>query len=130
MKTIGFTNKRDEVIIRNKYLDMPLLLNGNTLDEVEKKNVIKYLNGHESVFSITWALFDGEKYIGPYMIFTDGEWLWPSHFSYYLFKNNFHHFNEDFLNHLRTKKFEINSLTEIKKKEATVFIERELLNTK
>lgn len=127
MRTIGFRKENDAKVVKEKYYDeisssSTQLINGDQ----EKNKIIKYLEKSDHIFAITLALFDREHYIGSYMIFSDGAWLWPSYFSYNLMKQEY--LNEDFLNHLRQKNYTKTSLTEKQKREATSFLEREVLN--
>lgn len=127
MRTIGFRKENDANVVKEKYYDDINLSSGQLINgEQEKNKIIEYLTKSDYIFAITLALYDKEYYIGPYMIFSDGEWLWPSYFSYNLIKQEY--LNEDFLNHLRQKNYTTKSLTEKQKKEATVFLEREILN--
>lgn len=127
MRTIGFRKEKDAKVVKEKYyedinLSSAQLING----EQEKNKIIEYLNKSDHIFAITLALYDKEYYIGPYMIFSDGVWLWPSYFAYYLTAQAY--LNEDFLNHLRQKDYTAAPLNENQKKEATCFLEKEVLN--
>ena len=126
MKTIGFVKERDNKIIKREYLDNQANLNFSITNKIEKEKVVDYLINSEKVFSITLSLFDDEKYIGPYTIYSDGEWLWPSHFPYFLEKNDF--INNDFLNHVRNKNYETFFLTQQRRQEVVSFLEKTLLN--
>lgn len=127
MKTIGFIKEIDKKIVKENYWDINVLSSKSLITDVAERNeIIQYLNGAEMIFSVTLALFDGEKYIGPYMIFSDGEWIWPNYFSYNL--TNQEYINSDFLSHVRQKNYNITSLTKEQKREATFFLEKEMLN--
>lgn len=122
---IGFQKKYDEKLassnLNYEVKDRLSLL----ISESEKEKLILYLKGSNMVFSKTLALFDGVNYIAPYMIFSDGEWIWPSYFSYYLGKDDL--ISKDFLFHIRERKYNVTVLTPEQKKEVTTFIERKML---
>ena len=77
------------------------------------------------ILSKTLALFDNAKYIGPYMIFSDGEWLWPSYFAYYVNKEK--QINTDFLNYLRFREYSIPAFTDVDRRRVRTFLEIEML---
>jgi hypothetical protein len=128
MQTIGFIEEKDSKIIREEFILDKTRSANLQIEGLEKKKIIEYLEHSNSIFAITLGLFDGATYIGPYMILTDGIWIWPSHFSYYLLKNDFLNINSDFYFYLKNKKFKSSKLSENEIKKAKFFLEKELLN--
>jgi hypothetical protein len=130
MNTIGFTKEIDDKIIEEKFLDKPENYGRLNLNDSEKIQLIDYLNNSEVIFSITLGLMDNETYIGAYRILTDGGWLWPSHFSYYLNKNGLLVSNPEFLDSIKNRRFRPRHLTKEEKAIAISFLENEALRIK
>ncbi|MFT3822672.1 MAG: hypothetical protein QM731_02085 [Chitinophagaceae bacterium] len=130
MQIVGFTKEKDKNIVKAKYLEDISLLNKGYIKEFEKEQVINYIEKGKSIYFLTLSLLDGDKYIGPYMILSDGVWLWPSHFSHYLKKLNFSNLDFRFLEYIRNTNYETTPLTQSEVKAVTVFLETELLNIK
>lgn len=128
MKTIGFIEKHDSNTIKEEYLDKPSDFDFSTITETEKEKIITYLNKAEMVMAFTLALYDGDKYIGPYSLHSDGEWIWPSHFAYYLNKFNFSSMTDDFLNHMRAKDYKVSPLTLDQKRLVELFLALKVCN--
>lgn len=130
MKAVGFTNEYDVGIIKPEFFDYlgedRIKIN---IDKPEELLIYKYVRESEKVFSMTLALFDKDVYIGPYIILTDGEWIWPSHYEYNLRKNNFSNINSDFLQHMRRVGFNTTTLSIDQKKKAKTFLESKMLNS-
>lgn len=127
MKVIGFIKENDKNVVKEKYLDGSSEYSNVTfINEKERNEIIKYLNSADKIFSITLALFIDENYIGPYSILSDGEWIWPSYFSYNLIKMEY--VNSNFLAHLKQKNYKIVPLNKEQKQEATFYLEKEMLN--
>jgi|GEM_PF-1180325 len=129
MKTIGFIEDKDGRIVKPCFIEKLGYEVGSELpvSDEEKKKIINYLNSSERVFSITLALHDNDNYIGSYMIFSDGEWIWPNHLAYFLRKKK-DEIDARFLNHLKNCDFKVRPLSEEQRKEVGIFIEGTLLN--
>ncbi len=125
MNTIGFTKERDKNLINNSYMDDLWSKNKVIISNDDKTKVIEYLKNSNKIFSRTLAMFDDETYIGPYTIVSDGEWIWPSHFPYFLAKTD--SLDEEFYFYLKSKKFNPPFFTSEMRKNATVFLEMKLL---
>jgi len=126
MKIIGFSKVHDKVLSLSKFLFKTNDRASCFLRKEEHQLLIQYLIKSDMIFSKTLAIFDGINYIAPYMIFSDGEWIWPSYYSYNLIKEDF--INSDFLSHVKQKSFIITPLTGEQKKELTIFLEKEMLS--
>lgn len=122
---IGFSEVHDKVLSLSKFLCKTNDRTSCFLTKEEHQLLIQYLEKSDMIFSKTLAIFDGTKYIGPYMIFSDGEWIWPSYYPYNLIKEDF--IDSDFLSHVKQKSFIITHLTDEQKKELTIFLEKEML---
>jgi len=111
MKVIGFRSDKDGKIIHGNYISessisAEIFLPANELDEI-----VEYLNNGIPLLSLTLWLMDGNKNIGPYRILTDGEWIWPSHFSYFV-KNGDYRLTKKFVSHIEANKFLVRKLTD------------------
>ena len=123
---IGFKKEYEKVLINSNYIYEKNNNSFSFVTDEEMGMVIQFLEESDMIFSKTLAVFDGENYIGPYMIFSDGEWIWPSYFLYYLAKQK--RVNSDFLFHVRQKEYTITRLTDEQRNKATSFLEKEMLN--
>lgn len=128
MKTIGFIKEHDSDIIKEEYLDKPSDFDFSFITETEKEKITNYLNNTEMVMGLTLALFDGDKYIDAYAFLSDGEWIWPSHFAYYLNKFNFSSMTDDFLNHIRAKDYKVSLLAKEQKHHVEMFLALKVCN--
>lgn len=129
MKTVGFRSDRDAKIIIDKYIDSASAANELKLDELYKEKLITYLTNGISIFSITLWMYDGDNSIGPYMIYTDGVWIWPSHLAYYIERDDYRYLKADFLNFIEDNDFKISDVPDGVRKQATQFLEG-ILNVK
>lgn len=66
-----------------------------SIDDV--KRVVSYLEEGAYVIGFLEAVVDGDVVVGGYSILTDGEWMWPSHFSYFLNKKATHEGTENII---------------------------------
>ncbi len=126
MKMIGFREEYDKILVNSKC-NFNWSDKTSPLTDIEIKMLTLYFKQSYIVASKTWALFDNENYLGPYMIYSDGEWIWPSYFLYYLDKER--SIYSDFIEHIKNKNFIFTPLTLVQKKEATVFFENAMLDT-
>ena len=127
MKMIGFRERFERVLMRSEYFYASDPANALPISTEERQAVINYLESSDRVFSMTLAQFDGEYYIGPYMLFSDGEWIWPSYFSYFISKGE--PIDRSFLQHLRERNFSSKSLTAEERKKVVTLIEIEMMNS-
>jgi hypothetical protein len=122
---IGFRKEHDKKLGISKYNYELSNLDSVPLSEPEIGMLISYLEQSDMIFSKTLAIFDEDNYIDPYMIFSDGEWMWPSYLKYYLTKQK--GINSEFLFHVKGRGYVTDPLTKQQKREATIFIEKEML---
>lgn len=125
MNLIGFTKEYDRLLSSSKYVYVSKNISILTLNESENKMLEVYLMNSNIILTKTLAMFEDGIYIGPYMIFSDGLWMWPSYFHYNLIKEGF--INSDFISYLKEKKFALTALTTEQIKATTYFLEREML---
>ncbi|MBI1184786.1 hypothetical protein GC194_10965 [bacterium] len=122
MKTIGFRKEHDARIIIDEYIDK-VSAGSVIIDDNERVKIIKYLEKGVMIFSMTLWLTDGATNIGPYIIYTDGVWIWPSHFVYYIRKGDYGNLNQDFVSYMREVDY-------IPQKEAKMFLFSNMLKLK
>lgn len=111
MKFTGFIKEYD-INIRNGRKLSEIFDETFVLDEVLKKKIVSYLETGNFVSGIMAFLYDiNEKPMGNQDYFTDGTYIWPSYFKYYL--TNYDNFivDQDFINHLLKKDFRIEKLS-------------------
>ena len=120
----------DKRIVKDEFLSETSSISSVYVHQEEKDRLLKYLNDGERILSLTLALFEEGDYIGPYVLFTDGEWVWPSHFIYFLERNDFKDLGIDFFESLKLKNFVMKPLSSEDKQKVSVFVEQELLNVK
>ncbi len=71
---------------------------------------------------MTLAIQDEKgKYISPYIVHGDGEWLWPAYLSYYIESGNRVDLPAEFLQHVKKNNFEIPEITMSQEEEAKRF---------
>jgi hypothetical protein len=128
-KTIGFCNEQDENSVHKEYIeDVFVKFDTSLLFEGERKKILNYLNEGTMVHSTLLALFDAATYIAPNMLLSDGEWIWTSHFGYYLKKFNFSRMTNEFLNHIRNKNYKVSPVSKKQRTDIEVFLGLKLLN--
>ena len=125
MQAIGFFEKHDTPIKADKYDDLSGVLLNN-LSNDEKELLAYYLKNCTILMAFIREIFDGNIYIAPYIIYSDGEWIWPSHYFYYLNKGAML-LNTDFLNYLRSIHFQSKKLLPSEKLEVDKYIAFEML---
>jgi len=86
MKVIGFLkNYNPELHCSRNLFD---LFAPAVAEEQKRSAAIEYLNNNGSriVSFISNIYTDEGELIGPYIIYSDGIWIWPSYYSFYLNK--------------------------------------------
>ena len=126
MNTVGFCNKWDEGIIYEKYFQLPD--HKIEVTKAQREKIIEYLKQGERIFSITLSLFDeDDSFIAPYIVYTDGEWLWPSHLIDFIEKNSTQYLKMEFLEYLTKKDFKFSTKI-ISKEDVVRFFQENLMN--
>ncbi len=127
MKIAGFSALHDRTIIEEEYCCTDGDTFVNTLTSEEILRIVNYLQSGTMVFSMTLALFDKENYIGPYCIYTDGEWLWPSHLAYYLGRGKLVNLSIDFRDHVLGRQALVAQVSTEARQQTSIFVEQHLL---
>ena len=111
MKYIGFIKEEDKNIGSAKYFNEMFLTKDFT--STINNSIVAYLkNGHFLAGTMSF-IFDNEgKAIGPLEYFTDGQFVWPVYYPYYLQKYKNFLIDEDLLHHCHSNNFEIEQLSE------------------
>jgi hypothetical protein len=119
MKTIGIL-ERHEIRILGSAIDYSglnytfLPIHGTLMD-----GILKYLESGIYIYGMTLAIQDSDgKYISPYIVYSDGEWMWPAYFSYYIKSGNVKTIPTEFLVHIRQNNFEVPKISLAKEQEA------------
>lgn len=104
MKYLGFLKQIDKY--RSESKDLVDMLKGNSLESSQRLLIIDYLSrGH---FFLGWMTFlrdDDGSPIGNNDYFTDGCYVWPSYFIYYLRKFEDLEIDKDFISHVKANNF-------------------------
>jgi hypothetical protein len=108
MKMAGFIRRLDDGII-SKVVDYDRLNeNAVTIEQPVMDNVLSYLAMGKMIFAITLALEDTDgSYIGPYALYTDGEWIWPEYYSYFIRTGQVTTMPKDFLDQMSVNHFAV-----------------------
>lgn len=102
MKFIGFLKQHTPEVLCAKRLDE--MLNMGKIDKDIFNIIVDYLDQGTMVFKFLLGLFDNDgEYIGPYIIYSDGEWVWPSYFRFYIEKYKVFP-SSDFIDYVNSRK--------------------------
>jgi len=104
MKLIGFIKEHNNL---PEALPLKDVLGSTPNDLTIISSVIKYLN--EGILVLSWMGYfmdlDNKTPVAPDSYFTDGEYVWPAYFSYYLEKYSNYKIDQEFLNHISNNHF-------------------------
>ena len=110
MKYIGFIKRFDAHHPASK--DLTKMRVENKIDEKLRTSLIKYLSDGNFLFG--WMSFlreeDGTP-IGNNDYFTDGHYVWPRYYIYYLNKYDDLEISEDFIYHAKSRNFVMTELS-------------------
>jgi hypothetical protein len=123
MEYIGFIKEHDNI---KEAISFNEIINGiDYHHENSILDIIEYLNGGSLIFGWMGYTSDLETQtlIAPHSYYTDGLWVWPLYFPYYLKKYPNFIINKDFLNFISTKQ-ELNSISAVSSQKLQV-IEKE-----
>jgi hypothetical protein len=102
MKAVGFLHKHDPHISCSKELTNILSIHCN--EDRNLKLVASYLKKGIPVIKYISELYDkDEELIGPNIVYTDGDWVWPGYYIFYLNKYKNLMIPEAFLKHISNK---------------------------
>jgi len=104
MKLIGFIKEHNNIVEARSY---DSIKGDNSVTPDIMKKIIRYLNNGELILS--WMGYfidiDDGNLITPDSYFTDGNYVWPAYFTYYLKKHPKYSIDEFFLEHLHNCDF-------------------------
>ncbi|WP_163408521.1 hypothetical protein [Flavobacterium ajazii] len=109
MKLIGFIKEHDNITEATEYKS----IFGNKInnDEIIHK-IINYLNN--GIYILGWMntirSLDNDELIAPNCYLTDGSFVWPAYYSYYLKKHSNYKIDTNFLEHLEKINFDFSSI--------------------
>ncbi|MBS1506506.1 MAG: hypothetical protein JSS79_07670 [Bacteroidetes bacterium] len=104
MKKIGFLTEKMEVVIVTKNIDTTTTTHSPEL--ITK--ICEYLSAGKEVISYMHISIDeNSNAIGPYCIMTDGVWIWPSYFSYFLKRYPDLKVESEFIDFIKNNNFKI-----------------------
>jgi hypothetical protein len=110
MKYIGFIKEEDKNIPTAKNLKEMFLSVNN--DPIIIKDVVAYLKNGIFLSGVMSFIYDDEKKpIGGLAYFTDGQFVWPVYYPYYLEKYKNFLVDQDLLQHCLSNNFKIAPLS-------------------
>jgi hypothetical protein len=103
MKFIGFLNVHDSMIECSKEIDDFSFSSKSYTKKTEDVAItLAYLEHGTVLLKLISPLYDiDDEYIGSNIIYTDGVWVWPSYFSFYLKKYPCVKIHKEFINHIQ-----------------------------
>ena len=102
MKRVGFLKDR----LGRVEVDKTTHLTNEPLGEELILKISKYLSNGKRVMSFMHMSIDENgKEIGPYEIFTDGVWMWPSYIFHFIERFPNIKIDEKFVEYVKEKKF-------------------------
>jgi hypothetical protein len=117
MKLVGFISQYNDI---DEALSLDRVIDGKMDVYVDQKAVLGYLKSGHLLMAWMGYFIDvrTRELIAPDTYYTDGLWVWPSYFPYYLEKYPDMYINNEFLNYVRDKNFvfKVDDLFEKKKK--------------
>jgi hypothetical protein len=123
MKLVGFRKEYDkrlwEKSRQHRYETIQLS------SKKDQTAILDYLNKAELVFTKTLSIYDGNIFIGPYVIHSDGEWVWPKYLGYFVEKEKV--LDEEFYQYLLSKQYCMTELPLKRKREIISFLEKTFL---
>ena len=104
MKLVGFIKELDRYTWASPLCD-ELCVENNSEELVN--NIISYLEKGKVILGWMGYFVDlrTQDHIAPHAFLTDGEWVWPSYYQYYLKIYPNYKLNNNFINFLRQKNF-------------------------
>lgn len=119
MKLIGFLKEHHPYIEESNEVNESIFINDG--DPLYTK-VISYLNkGNTLLYYMEIILDSRGNTVGPLSIQTDGYWIWPSYFQYYLKRYPHNDLYNFFINDLEQRQFIFHEINKEKCAELTNF---------
>lgn len=106
MKLVGFIKEHN--CIKEAVAFEELVING-AMPSINSEKIVNYLNSGTLLLAWMGYFVDKKtkKLIGPDSYYTDGIWIWPSYFSYYLEMHPSMKIDPDFLSYVENKNFKL-----------------------
>lgn len=104
MEFIGFFTEHDKACIYSKALENQLLT--VSFDKKEREKIINYLSN--GVFVFGWMGYEKDKegnLIIPLGYYTDGIWIWPGYYIYYLKKYENMKIQDNFIQYVQKNNY-------------------------
>ncbi|MDI3321387.1 hypothetical protein [Pinibacter soli] len=110
MKFVGFIKEEDENIRSAKHLEEMLFSENN--DQDIRNRIVEYLEKGIFLTGVMSYIYDNEnKPIGNLDYFTDGEFIWPIYYPYYLKKYANFSIDEDLLQYAKINSFKFSVIS-------------------
>ena len=107
MKLIGFIKEHNDISESQKYTS---IRGGTFHDPHMLERVVRYLG--EGVLILGWMGYfldiEDNTPISPDCYYTDGVYIWPAYFPYYLRKLDGYKINDEFLSHIAANNYRVN----------------------
>lgn len=104
MKLVGFVKEYNN-LPEGKSLSE--FLNSKSMEATDTEKILNYLN--QGVLLLAWMGYfvdiETKELIAPDSYFTDGIWVWPSYFPYYIKKYPTVEFDKEFVKYIKDKGF-------------------------
>jgi len=106
MNIVGFISEHESISRPNLGIPLKELFNGLEITPSKLSKIIDYLQNAKCLISKTLFFFDTENNpIGSYIIYTDGKWLWPSYYVYYMKMKSRILIPNDFIKNIESNNF-------------------------
>ena len=122
MKAIGFLKKMEEGVIGQALEYGKFDKNMVDVPPSDVEKVLSYLKQGKMIFSMTYGMEDDKgRYVGPYAVYTDGEWIWPGYYSYYVGSKDVSAIPGDLFDKMGAHDFNVSPMTETEELQAKNF---------
>lgn len=109
MKLVGFITEHDKALSSTMFKE---IYGGCNNDPVLINKILEFLS--EGTLIMAWMGYfkdlETNEYAEPHAYYSDGTWLWPSYFPYYIRKHSNYNLDVDFVAYLIGKNFLIADL--------------------
>jgi len=130
MKYVGFVTEHDKIEEAKPFNSS---INGSRNKDFSVVEMLDYLN--KGVYFFGWMGyfrdFETQESIAPNCYYTDGVWIWPNYFPYYLKKHPNFFVNQEFADYVKMKfketaKISV-STTDLKRIETEFLVKKKLI---
>ena len=120
MKFVGFISEHESSVIKVGD-QLNELLRNKAVRCRDKERILHYLQNNTLLIAFLHNIFDDSSSIGPYIIYTDGKWIWPNYLSYYLKKFAYFHLPNEFIEDMVARNYIPPILSQQEKNEVEKF---------